>query len=117
MKDDEPFEDIGATLEKVQLQGGKSSLIIGSKFDFLVAASAHEDKIVEILARNFADKGASHGELRKAFVTSGVGSESTFNRAWKPLRETDRVRREKEGNRNIFFATEKAEEKTTSIVQ
>jgi KaiC/GvpD/RAD55 family RecA-like ATPase len=114
MKDDEPFEDIGATLEKVQLPGGKSSLVIGGKFDFLPAASAHADTIIEILEAKFAENGATHGELRKAFISSRAGSASKFDRAWKPLKETDRMRVEKVNGRNRYFAAEKTENNTAS---
>ena len=65
MKDDEPFADIGATLEKVALPGGKSSLIVGDIFDILRATGQHADKIVEILAAKFAESGATHSELKR----------------------------------------------------
>ena len=110
MKDDEPFEDIGATLEKVQLPGGKSSLVIGGKFDFLPAASAHADTIIEILEAKFAETGATHGELKKAFVAAKAGSGSKFDRAWKPLKGTDRMRVEKIGGRIRYYCTGKSEE-------
>jgi len=102
MKDDEPFKEIGLILEKVELPKGKSSLVVGSSHNFLQEASGHADKIVEILEAQFGDKGATHGELRKAFVASGTGAESTFNRTWKNLRESDRVRIEKSGNKKII---------------
>jgi hypothetical protein len=35
MEDDEPFRDFGATLEKVALPSGKSSLIVGDMFDII----------------------------------------------------------------------------------
>ncbi len=106
MKDDEPFADIGATLEKVALPGGKSSLIVGDVFDILRATGQHADKIVEILTANFAESGATHGELKNAFVAETGNSASTFNRAWRGLKETDRVRIETvDGRTRIYPAT------------
>jgi hypothetical protein len=103
MKDSEPFADIGATLEKVALPGGKSSLIVGDVFDILRATGAHADKIVEILAAKFAESGATHSELKKAFVADAGSSDSTFARAWRGLKETDRVRVEKADGRTRYY--------------
>lgn len=105
MKDDEPFREIGATLEKVALPGGKSSLIVGDVFDILRATGEHADKIVEILSAQFAESGATHGQLKKAFITETSNSESTFARAWKILKQTDRVRLENvDGRQRIYPA-------------
>ncbi len=104
MKDDEPFKPFGAILEKVSLQQGRSSLLIGNTFDIFAAGAEHADKIVEILETKFADKGATHGELKKEFVSSGAGSESTLARAWRDLRNTDRVRSETINGRARHFA-------------
>ena len=103
MKDDEPFADIGATLEKVALPGGKSSLIVGDVFDILRATGQHADKIVDILTAKFAESGATHGQLRNAFVAETGNSASTFNRAWRDLKETDRVRVEKADGRTRIY--------------
>lgn len=103
MKDDEPFPVIGAFLEKVALQNGASSLVVGGLADVLGLASAHTDAIVGILETQFAEKGATHGELKKVFVAGKHGSDSTFGRAWRELKETDRVRLEKVAGKNLIY--------------
>jgi hypothetical protein len=103
MKDDEPFAAIGATLEKVALPGGKSSLIIGDVFDILRPTGQHADKIVDILSAQFAESGATHGQLKKAFVTDAGNSASTFDRAWRDLKETDRVQVDETGSRPRYY--------------
>ena len=44
------------------------------------------EKILDLLRTQFAETGATHGELKKAFVAAKLGSESTFNRLWKELK-------------------------------
>jgi phage-related minor tail protein len=107
MKDDEPFAAIGATLEKAALPGGKTSLIIGDTFDILRATGAHADKIVDILTAQFAETGATHGQLKKAFVADAGNSASSFNRAWRDLKETERVRIDETGPRPRYYPAKK----------
>lgn len=102
MKDEEPFEDVGVTLEKVRLPDGKSSLILAGKFDVIAAGNAHADTIVEILADKFAEQGATQTELKKEFVARKVASGATFDRAWRELKKTDRVQIEKIGTKNMI---------------
>lgn len=104
MKDDEPFKDIGATLEKVELPGGASSLIVGEAFDVVASAGEAADRIVEILEMESSATGLTHGKLRDKFVELKFGAASTFARAWKYLKETDRVRFVKENGKNLIFA-------------
>ena len=86
-------------------RGPQSSLIIGDIFDILRATGQHADKIVEILTEKFAESGATHGQLRNAFVAETGNSASTFNRAWRDLKETDRVRVDKvDGRTRIYSA-------------
>ena len=103
MKDDEPFKDIGAKLEKVELANGKSSLVIGDLFDVFAAAGETADKIVEVLECKFAKTGVKHGELKKAYVGATGKSESTFNRAWRDLKNTDRVRIERSSGGMLIY--------------
>ena len=109
MKDDEPFPVIGAGLEKVVLPSGKSSLIVGEKFDLVQALGQHADKIVEILKAKFSESGAKHGELKKAYVAETGGSGSTFDRAWRDLKGTDRVKIVDQDGRQKIFPTESNE--------
>ena len=89
MKDAEPFGQITAGLESVKLPCGASSLVVTPPGDFLAQfRAAHSEKILDLLRTQFAETGATHGELKKAFVAAELGSESTFNRAWVSLRDT-----------------------------
>jgi hypothetical protein len=89
MKDAEPFGQITAGLESVKLPSGASSLVVTPPGDFLAQfRAAHAEKILDLLRTQFAETGATHGELKKAFVAAELGSESTFNRAWVSLRDT-----------------------------
>jgi len=55
----------------------------------------------------FAESGATHSELKKAFVAAAGHSESTFNRAWRDLKETDRVRVENVDGRTRIYPAAK----------
>lgn len=114
MKDDGPFKTLGAALEKVPLSGGKSSLVIAGTFDFLAAGNAHADTIIEILKDKFSEAGATHKELKMQFEVSTGASGSTFNRAWKTIKETDKIQIEKVDGRNQIFLVEKAEKNAVS---
>lgn len=92
VKDAEPFGDITASFEKVPLEGGRTTLVLGTLADVLLGNNGHAENILKLLAEKFAEKGATHGELKKAFVAARYGSESTFNRAWRDVRNTDAVR-------------------------
>ncbi|MEP4337212.1 MAG: helicase RepA family protein [Roseobacter sp.] len=91
MKDDEPFKDIGVALEKVELSNGKSSLVVAGTQTIHKASTEHGKKILEILQNKFDQNGASHKELKEAFVSSGAGQDSTFARALRELRGSDRM--------------------------
>ena len=106
MRDGEPFKTISVSLEKVDLPNGKSSLVLGSVFDIQAARSAHEDKIVEILETRFADKGATHGELKKAFVDSGAGKDFTFRPCLENLKDTSRIRIVECGEKMLLYPAE-----------
>ncbi|WP_421760322.1 AAA family ATPase [Devosia sp.] len=103
MKDDEPFKTVTAFLEKVDLSNGASSLVLGGLAEAFGLESAHADAIIWILETQFADKGATHGALKKAFVAAGNGSESKFDRAWRDLKDTARVRLERVGGKALIF--------------
>lgn len=90
MKDGEAFGTVLASLESVTLDGGGTSLVLGPGENIGAALRGIAGtKIVELLETQFAETGATHGELRKAFVAAGFGSESSFDRAWKILKERD----------------------------
>jgi hypothetical protein len=103
MKDDEPFSDIDATLEKVNLPGGTSSLIVGELIDTLTATGEAAEAIVQILEQRFAESGATHSELVKAYCAKTGKSKSTFDRAWRDLKNTDRVRLEQVKGKGLIF--------------
>ena len=97
MKDAEEFADIHIRLEKVDLDGGQSSLVA------VPAASPsgeqkHVQMLAEILDRDFP-KGASHGELEQAFCEQTRSSESTFARALREALKATPVRIRKDGAR------------------
>ncbi|MGF1660588.1 MAG: AAA family ATPase [Rubrimonas sp.] len=92
MKDAEPFGLITAGLESVKLPDGSSSLVVTLPGDFLAQfRAAHAEKILDLLRTQFAETGATHGELKKAFVAAKLGSESTFNRAIRELKDSKQV--------------------------
>jgi hypothetical protein len=114
MKDDEPFSLIGARLEKVEFDDGRSSLVVSGEFDVIAevgkkasAAAEHEKKIIEIIKTQFADSGARHGELKKAFVDATGASGSTFDRARKKLKDSNRVWCDRNSKGSFFHVTKK----------
>jgi hypothetical protein len=54
-----------------------------------------------------AESGATHSQLKKAFVADAGHSASTFARAWRDLKETDRVRVEKPDGRTRIYPAPK----------
>jgi RecA-family ATPase len=106
MRDDEPFKTFSVRLEKVDLKNGKSSLVLGNTFDIKAARRAQDDRIVEVLESKFADHGTKHGELKKAFVDSGAGSESSFDRAWRDLKSSSRIRTVESGGKTLYYPAE-----------
>ena len=103
MKDDEQFETIAALMEKVELPGGRSSLVVGHEVEPLSETDSNaKGHILAILKLEFATTGAAHGELKKLFLAREHGSESTFNRGIKVLKNPNRsVSRAKREARNI----------------
>ena len=84
MKDGEPFEELCADLESVKLSSGETSLVFAPSTDlFSLMRNGAAEKIMDLLRTQFAETGATHGELRKAFVAAGFGAASTFDRAWR----------------------------------
>jgi hypothetical protein len=104
MKDDEPFEMIGAGLEKIALANGASSLVVGELMDIDGLSSFYPDLVVGILKADFGETGATHGEIKKAFTEKTQASESTFARAWRDLKGGDQIRYEKVEGKTRFFA-------------
>ena len=103
VKDGEPFGEFCADLESVTLPDGETLPVLAPPTDFLAQLrSGTAEKISELLRTEFAETGATHGMLRKAFVAANLGSESTFNRAWKFVKESQDITR-KEINRKILF--------------
>jgi len=88
MKDGEAFGTVLASLESVTLDGGATSLVLGPGENIGAALRGIAGKqILDLLDTQFAETGATHGELRKAFVKVGFGSASSFDRSLRELRE------------------------------
>ena len=104
MKDDEQFETIAALMEKVELPGGRSSLVVGHEVEPLSETDSNaKGHILAILKLEFATTGAAHGELKKLFLAREHGSESTFNRGIKVLKKSQQVRVEGEKRGAKYF--------------
>jgi putative DNA primase/helicase len=103
MKDDEPFKDFAIQLEKVELAKGKSSLVVNEAHAVNRAPSDHGKKIIELLRSRFAKDGATHKELKEAFVENGK-SGSTFSRALQELKNSGRVMSKKINKSTRYFA-------------
>ena len=69
---------------------------------------------MEIMVVELGDGGATHKELKQAFVEAKAGSESTFNREWKKLKAGDQLRQEEYDGKTIFFARAPEKYKTAS---
>ena len=104
MKDAEPFAELGASLESVKLPSGSCSLVLGPLTDFaaMFRSNGAAEKIMELLRTQFAETGATHGELKKAFVEAGLGSASSFDRPWRDAREGSRLAEINEGKSKKF---------------
>ena len=106
MKDDEPFKPITAKLERIEMAGGKSSLVLGHPVDGgLNVAGFNADRVVHLLGAQFATTGATNGELYAAFTQAGYGSKSTFDRAFRSLKHSDRVEVVKGNGKSLIFPT------------
>lgn len=104
MKDAEPFRPINAKLERVDLGLDKTSLVLGEVYEGpLGIKSHHAGCIIELLEARFADGGATTTELQRAFIEAGHGSESTFDRAWRDLKGSEKVRAEKVEGKIRYF--------------
>ena len=112
MKDDAPFADIEIGLKKVDVSGGRTSLVAGPPPSFLQRTLRTEgssqlakqgDQIVEALAQSFGELGAAHGELRKAYCLKTRASPSTFDRAFREVAKSGRVRKVGEGKNVRYF--------------
>jgi hypothetical protein len=96
--------DITIGLEKVDLGNGRTSLVAGAALPTLQrilrtvrrTTTKHGDQIIELLARDFGESGASHGGLQEAYCKEAGASESTFARALRDV-QSRRVRKEGEG--------------------
>ena len=64
----------------------------------------HVETLAEILVRDFSERGASHGDLKKAFCDETRASGSTFARALSAARENRSIRQEGEGKQGRYFA-------------
>ncbi len=89
MKDAEPFEDISIGLERVKLDNGKSSLVVRPMPPLLdrilkgkgpKPTPSRATEIAEVLASDFGQSGATHGELKLECVKRLGISQATFNR-------------------------------------
>ncbi len=104
MKDAEPFDAIYASLDRIKLPEGGTSLVLGLDEFLEELKTPNEQKILGLLRERFAETGATHKQIKTAFVDAGYGSESTFSRAWRALRKTDEVVVEDGGKSVVFRA-------------
>jgi RecA/RadA recombinase len=108
MKDAEEFADIHIGLEKVDLDGGHSSLVaVHAAQNGATSPSGeqkHVEKLAEILDRDFPE-GASHGRLELAFREQTGSSESTFDRALREALKAipARIRKDGKGKGTRYF--------------
>ena len=109
MKDDEPFREFAVKLESVKLDGGGSSLVVAGEVDLATAITGHQDRIVDLVKSQSCGNGVTHADLKKAFIASGAGKESTFDRAWRGLKDSGRLKREKTGGKTLYFTAEVGE--------
>jgi hypothetical protein len=103
MKDAEPFADIKIWLQKVDLGCGRSSLVAGIAPPFSKPTPKHVDILVEILKRAFANGGAQHSDLERAFCEQAKVSESTFARTLRDALDAGCVRKVGEGQQARYF--------------
>ncbi|WP_243613635.1 AAA family ATPase [Shimia aestuarii] len=104
IKDGEPFKARTIALEKVQLYNGQSSLVLGPIVEGIATEPAdHGTKILNLLATEFSQDGATNTDLKMAFTRAGYGTENQFNKAMKKLRDTGKVRKEGEGKGARYF--------------
>ncbi len=104
MKDDEQFETIAALMEKVELAGGRSSLVVGHEVELLSETDTNaKGQILAILKLDFAQTGATHGDLKKAFLARDYGSASTFDRGLRIFKESREVRVAGEGKGKKYY--------------
>jgi len=103
MKDGEAFGTVLASLESVTLDGGGTSLVLGPGENIGAALRGIAGKqIVELLRTQFAETGATHAELKAAFVTAEFGSASSFDRAWRDLKGEERILVSELNKRKVF---------------
>lgn len=104
MKDGPEFPPIAAHLEVVKLEVGGSSLVLGRLMDCLRADNGHAETFRKLLGGQFAEKGASTGELKDAFMAELKCSKSTFDRALREIRKTSLlVERDVDGKKRYFL--------------
>jgi hypothetical protein len=105
MKDAEPFKTFTASLDKIELPSGASSLVMGGEIDpTSVISELNNDRIRDLLTENFGQSGATNGEIAQAFIEAQYGSRSTFNRAFSKLKKQNALRVEGEGKGMRYFA-------------
>jgi archaellum biogenesis ATPase FlaH len=103
MKDDEPFDEIAVEFEKVDLPGGRSSLVVAGKLDRMLAATEADQEVLKVLETSFAETGATHKEWREASLAEAGIADKTFNRVIKKLREAGKVRHEGSGKGARYY--------------
>tara|TARA_R110002126_G_scaffold177078_1_gene325907 strand:- start:2497 stop:3564 length:1068 start_codon:yes stop_codon:yes gene_type:complete len=108
MKDDEPFSEFGISFEKIDLDGGKSSLIASGTVDLSKKKTKRFEQILQIMVNDLKNTPSSYTDICQAFIASpGQGrSKSTFDRSWKILKKSDDIRIEKHDRQERFCAVE-----------
>lgn len=93
MKDDEPFKNITAMMERVELSNGRSSLLVSHEVANSTSKGVKSEKqTLALLEEEFPEAGATFGELLEAFEAAKHGSKSTLVRALRRLKEAEKVK-------------------------
>jgi len=72
----------------------------------------HGTKILNLLATEFSQDGATNTELKNAFTSRKFGTQSQFNKALKKLVETGKIRKDGEGKGARYYPVPTGSPKT-----
>ena len=110
-KDAEPFEKISLALLAVELDGGRSSRVPVSLLDAPAPPPPiwvkNAEQVLEILRTDFGSEGAVHGDWKRACIEKLGFSASTFDRAFRRVKErVGLIRVEGSGQGARYFANQ-----------
>jgi len=104
MKDAEPFKDISVSLDKVELSDGVTSLVVGDLVDtHSLFSSQNVEKIIELVESEFSKTGATYTELLEKSKSIGIGSKSTFDRAFRRIKEQSKLKIKGKGRGSRYY--------------